>query len=418
MRQTQVPHRPAVLLHVGAPKTGTTFLQRVLWKNHADLEERGVWLPGTDWNHHVRAGFDLLGFKQDPGDPREGWVGAWDAMASEIRESTAKIVVVSDERLAACAADEVARAVESLSPREVHVVYTLRDMASLLPAEWQEHVKHGDIRTFDQWLADEVAASKSWFWRLHDGADVLRRWGSAVPAERLHVLTLPRSGSPPGLLWERFASTLEIDSYDIDIDVAANATLGAEGTELLRQVNQSNPRGLPEWHQAEVKREIFAHRILAMRPQKSPITLPSKWIDWVNDYSEQLVKNLESSTYKVVGDLDELLPSTTGTAAGRERGPDTTVIAVESIAGLLIQMSSMWDERQLLMSKLAEASDERAAAQASARRAEAALAEREHGPGSIIRHAVVSLGKHWASVDVVLRVWRRIKAKPTQPGSG
>jgi hypothetical protein len=416
--QMQVSHSPTVFLHVGAPKTGTTFLQRVLWKNQAALEERGVWLPGTDWNHHFRAGFDLLGFEQDPDDPRERWKGAWNAMASEIREATAETVVVSDERLAACTTDEIARAVKSLSPREVHVIYTLRDLASLLPAEWQEHVKHGDIRTFDQWFADEIVESNTWFWRLHDGSDVLHRWGSAVPTERLHVLTLPRLGSRPGLLWERFASVLEIEQDDIDIEVPVNATLGAEGAELLRRVNQSNPRGLLPWHQVEVKREIFAHRVLAMRQQKDPITLPSKWFDWVTDYSERLVKHLRSVGYPVAGDLDELMPGVTETAAGRGREPDIALIAVESIAGLLIQMSSMWDERQMLRGKLSQANAERAVAEARARRTEAALAERERSPASVIRHMVVSLGRHWPVIDALLRVWRRIKAMVKQSGSG
>jgi len=35
-----------VFLHVGAPKSGTTFLQTVMWENREGLAERGVLIPG------------------------------------------------------------------------------------------------------------------------------------------------------------------------------------------------------------------------------------------------------------------------------------------------------------------------------------------------------------------------------------
>src|SRR5215831_17635169 len=34
--------RPKVFLHIGEPKTGTTFLQQVMWRNRAELAARGV----------------------------------------------------------------------------------------------------------------------------------------------------------------------------------------------------------------------------------------------------------------------------------------------------------------------------------------------------------------------------------------
>jgi hypothetical protein len=39
------PHR--VMLHIGAPKSGTTFLQRALWSQRRPLREAGVTCPGT-----------------------------------------------------------------------------------------------------------------------------------------------------------------------------------------------------------------------------------------------------------------------------------------------------------------------------------------------------------------------------------
>ena len=41
-----------VYLHIGAPKTGTTYLQEVLFTNRARLAEHGVLYPGESRTAH------------------------------------------------------------------------------------------------------------------------------------------------------------------------------------------------------------------------------------------------------------------------------------------------------------------------------------------------------------------------------
>jgi hypothetical protein len=50
---------PRVYLHIGEPKTGTTFLQHALWGNRARLAGQGVLLPGYTRRDHSRASRDL-----------------------------------------------------------------------------------------------------------------------------------------------------------------------------------------------------------------------------------------------------------------------------------------------------------------------------------------------------------------------
>lgn len=400
MRPEPVSNSPRVYLHVGAPKTGTTFLQGVLWKNLDALKRQGVWLPGAEADDHFRAGYDLRGLEQDPDDPRGRWEGAWDAMAAEIRASDSDAVVVSDERLAACTVEEVERAVASLAPAEVHVVYTSRGLTELLPAEWQEHVKDCDTRTFDAWLSDITAArehGQEWFWQVHDVADVLRRWGAVVQADRLHVLTLPPPGSPPNLLWERFASVLGIDPNGVDADVRANASLGAEGTEVVRRVNEALP-DFPVWHRVLITREILAHGILAPRTNKTRITLPSDWAPWVREYADRLVDDLKNEGYHVVGDLTELLPGDDAfSGAGGGTAADVLDAATDSIAGLLVHMSGRQDRENALLARAEEA--------------ERRLGEhRRLAPVERIKRTVVELGEQWKLVDAALGVWRRAKS--------
>ena len=55
-----------VFIHIGAPKTGTTFLQDVLWHHRADLAARGVLFTRERYDEHYRASLDLRGSPRQP----------------------------------------------------------------------------------------------------------------------------------------------------------------------------------------------------------------------------------------------------------------------------------------------------------------------------------------------------------------
>ena len=49
-----------VFLHIGAIKTGTTYIQTVLRENRERLIEEGVLFPGRRWRNQVSAVEDVL----------------------------------------------------------------------------------------------------------------------------------------------------------------------------------------------------------------------------------------------------------------------------------------------------------------------------------------------------------------------
>jgi len=234
-----------VFLHVGAPKTGTTFLQDVLWTNRAALVEAGVCYPLRRADEHFAATMDLRqmawGRERDP-----QWEGAWERIAARVRAWPGPTAVISNELLGGASAEQVAAAVASLAPAQVHVVFTARDLARQLPSDWQEHLKHLHVVPFDRFVEDLVelgtaapAPFGEMFWRLHDPVDVLDRWVSAVPAAHVHLVTVPQPDAPTGLLWERFAAILGLDPAAFDTNVGrSNTSLGVVDCELLRRVNR------------------------------------------------------------------------------------------------------------------------------------------------------------------------------------
>ncbi len=338
--------RPKVFLHIGEPKTGTTFLQQVMWGNRAGLAVQGVALPGHHAQDHYRASQDLRGLQMLASDPAGSWAGEWEILARQARQAP-KAAVISHELFCAADAEHAERAVRSLQPADVHVILTVRDMATLLPAEWQESVKHRSGRGWEDWLGDVIdrespdpGRRRWWFWRVHDTLAILDIWSRHVPAERVHVITTPPRGSSGGLLWERFASLLGVNPARADLSLArANASLATPEIEFLRRLNLALPREVPDWFYMWRVKEAVAHRDEAAPPPGGRLVLPADRDAWAKEQAEALIAALADSGYDLVGDLDELRPRPAGgpgvDPAG-QRAEDVLDAAVQGAAAMVV----------------------------------------------------------------------------------
>ncbi len=199
----------------------------------------GVLVPGTGSAPHFAAAGDLRGRWKRRG--RNGKPGAWDALAAEVRDWPGTSVI-SCEWLAFCDEAQVSRALGSFGDADVHLVVTLRDLGRVVPAVWQERIKNGQIFTMREYLQHLTGPEKTdfgqLFWSVHDTRQLLSRWARELPDERVHIVTLPRSGAAPDELWRRFGSLFVAapDKYDLS-DVRANPGLQPAEAELLRRVN-------------------------------------------------------------------------------------------------------------------------------------------------------------------------------------
>ena len=333
-----------VFVHVGAPKTGTTYLQDVLWSNREALRRQGALYPGDVPSSHFHAAQDLRGrYFRGHKNPRVA--GAWERVASAARDWSGESVLISHEILAGCDPDEAQKAVESLRPHEVHVVYTARDLARQIPAMWQESVKNGRVVSYSHYL--ETLQSESphlvgkVFWRTQDAVDVLDRWGTAVPADRLHVVTMPPRGASGDTLWRRFCEVTGLDPSGLDDSVRSrgNVSVGLAEGELLRRLNEKL-KGELSWPQHEALLKNFLTRqVLTDRPGTTPTGIPAAERDWVAERSRVLVKGLRERGYGVVGSLDDLIPDFTGAADAPPEpvADDVLDAAVDTLAVLLTQ---------------------------------------------------------------------------------
>jgi hypothetical protein len=341
------PPRPRVVLHVGSPKTGTTFLQNVLWAHKARAAEQGLLLPLERFSDHYLASLDARGLAGRPEHPPRA-VGSWQRLVDETA-SWPGTVLVSHELLAAATPGEARRAVASFGEHaEVHVVVTARDLLRQMTAEWQEHVKHRSTKTFGEFVAElrQDGRRRNWFWRVQDFAGVLERWGSDLPASQVHVVTVPPVGAPPEQLWTRFAGLLDIDPDTFDTDVSrSNTSLGLEQAELLRRVNIELGERLPlPGPYPTVVKNVLAHRILASH-KGTRLSLTPEDTEFAIQESRAVAERLAELGVDVVGSLDELVPDPetsqeSANAAAYDPPPAEALLeeSVAAVADLLVAL--------------------------------------------------------------------------------
>ena len=335
-----------VFVHVGAPKTGTTYLQSTVARNRSLLAERGLLYPATtQGGDHFDAAIDLIEHRW--GGRLEAARGGWDKLAAAA-ERTTDDVLISHEVLAAATPAQVERAQASLAGAELHVVYTARDLGRQIPAEWQETVKHRGRLSFDRFLAQVVAGRRTnpndWFWRVQGLPSVLGRWSAGLPPERVHLITVPPPGSPPDVLWSRFATTLGI-AADLELEPPehANASLGTAETAMLRRLNiVLKGRAIPQQVYAGTVRDLVARDVLGRRRDTVRTTLPPRLRGFVDEVTEEWLEWAQGAGVDVVGDLDELRtlwPADDASWDDPDAPPPSDVLdsAIQAVAALVEQ---------------------------------------------------------------------------------
>src|SRR3954453_8042452 len=252
-----------VYLHVGAPKTGTTYLQAGLYANRALLAEHGVNYPVGVQADMFRPAVDLTDRRWAGLDTR----GEWDPLVARVRRAS-DTAVVSHEILSGATRHQVARVMADFADAEVHVVYSARDIGRQLSAEWQESLKYRRRGSFKRYLRRAQSEPRRdpslWFWRAHALPDVLNRWTQGLPPERVHLVTVPHGEAPADELWQRYCRAFGIDPEWAPLEASrANPSLGIDEAALLRKLNKRLKRtGLGSAAYAELVRRSVAHETL------------------------------------------------------------------------------------------------------------------------------------------------------------
>ena len=323
-------------IHVGLQKTGTSYLQGAMAQNRELLAGRGLDLvPPTK-----RETFELMLLVRDryqPDKDPDTVPGALDRLRRTLADARGHTALISQESLAACRPAQIERLLSACTDREVHVVASVRDLGRQLPSSWQQEIKAGKTERYGHYLRRLRAAQESGSvahpWIHLDPPAVLARWAEHVPADRIHVVTVPQRGGSPTLLLERFCAALGVDPSDFEPeDSPVNTSLGRVQAEVLRRVNAELPE---EMRRRQVYgdhgKRFLSSRVLTAQGGRR-IVVPNDYREWCEEVTSEHIASLTAAGYAVSGDLEDLRSA--DAAFGEDERPADGEVAKAAVAAL------------------------------------------------------------------------------------
>lgn len=320
--------RPVLLLHVGAMKTGTTYVQHLLQDNRPVLEAAGWWVP--EHKRVVQATRQLLdlggltvgsGPDADGGVPDLAAAPKWVALLAEARERSAEPgcrgAVLSMEFLSFVLPRGAALVRDSAGDLDLHVVLTVRDAVHALPSQWQSLTRNGQDLSWPEFAAGarapRPAPGRPAFRRTQDVPRMLRTWSGVVPPERLSVVTVPRrSDASRAVLWSRLCQVLGVDAAATEVTAFDNPQLGYGSCELMRLVNAAGLEPGSVRPYRKVVRRLTKDHLLPLRTEQSRPRCDEATAAFALDLNAR-TRALAADVATLVGDLADLPV---------ERGPD------------------------------------------------------------------------------------------------
>lgn len=293
-----------VYVHIGPPRTGTTSIQRLLRANRDALRSENICIPSLARGQFAAVNDLLYGERAAVGDsPGDG---PWGDLTREVLDHDGPSVI-SQERLAFSDETAVARLGEQLAERDVHVVYTIRDLVAITLSAYLGVLKRGSTLTLDEHVAEAVSGVPSErVWQTRAGSG-LRQWAAAVPPERMHVVTVPPKTAPRTQLWERFCSVIGHDPSKGPTEVArSNESVGVVEADFLRRLNSLEGDDWTKKNQRFI-RGYLTQEVLNKREGQRRIELVDREARAaLTQQTQVLTKEILERGFHVVGDLSDL----------------------------------------------------------------------------------------------------------------
>jgi hypothetical protein len=358
-------------VHVGLPKTGTSYLQSVVWANLDVLRDQGLVVVPDPTAHPSRAqaGTQVMLAVRDrrvPAHDPETAVEVLDRFAAEVAGAGDADVLLTQEQLAGCTRPQVRTLLERLGDREVHVVVTARAVSRQVPSAWQERVKTRSTTSYADFVAaarDRTAPARG-FRRNQDLPAVLARGGESLPGGQEHVVTVPARRDATDTLESRWFGVLGIEHTRLRAEqTRSNSSLGAVQAELLRRVNVALGDRLPKPRlgYARVAKWFLTERFLVPQGGRPPL-LPASAERWCRDLARAWEDTVTSQGYAVAGDLTDLLPDPAHFARDVAEPTEGELLAAATtaLADLLVHRHDELAHLDALHARLAELEDQRA----------------------------------------------------------
>lgn len=306
-------------IHVGAMKTGTTYVQDMLRANRDNLEATGWLYPS--FRAQVKAVRDLHEMSSDPAR-RATEVGRWDALRDTMAAHDGRGVVLSMEFFSFLGRERIRQLRRSIGHRDIHAIVTMRDTLATLPGWWQTSCRNNGTMRWSEYLARVTAPGdpETALVRRHrtqsDIGSIVKVWSGVLGADNVTVVVTPASGADPRELWRRFATAVGLDPDVAGNDAGrSNQSLGQASSDLLRQLNVVIGH-ISHRDRQPIVTNALADGLSPRRRRESRPALSGQAVGWALERNAQFCSDIRAAGVRVVGDLDSL-PTPDGAAAQR-----------------------------------------------------------------------------------------------------
>jgi hypothetical protein len=319
-------------------KSATTYLQTLCQANERRLRRQGLLWPGVHLNFIGTQDFlDIRARRREHG-------GAWAKLQDALADFPDN-ALISNELLLSQPPRQLRQLIESLAPAEVSVVITARDLARVLPSHWQTYVRSGGTTSWTDYATavllgpggSEDAAARR-FWRQHNLPRIIAQCAEVVSPDRVTLVTIPPSGSDPTLTGQRFLEAMGVSAKDFRQPTYRKSSLGAHSVELARRLNAQVEHWSRVDRRAALRRALYS-RLLENRSDREPRfgLSPEQW-DAISEYAGRMVDELRGVDVRLVGELDDLIPTERPAAAafdpGESSAEDLLAAAEHGLVGL------------------------------------------------------------------------------------
>lgn len=301
-------------VHVGPPKTGTTYLQAGWREQRARLLDEGLLFPGEHPADQFRA--CMLAMESEVFTSRmdADRTSLWSSFRAELGEHTGD-ALLSSEFYARADAEAAARIVTQLREvsEQVHVVITARDFGRQVLASWQQSVKRGSYRTLGSfWRKYHDAEERPWkFWRNQDVPALAQRWIDAG-ADAVTVVVVGAPGSARTQIWHDLCDVLGVKHSPVPEAAPSNSSLGAVEIEVLRRMNKRLPGGIDRVRSANLISKDLTEQVASLGLPRVPIGISQQMADQVQACGDEQAISLAAMAAEgqitVIGELDHLHP--------------------------------------------------------------------------------------------------------------
>ena len=317
------------VIHIGAPKCGSTALQEAFKENREAMRAAGVQYIGRQ-AHWVDAAKGAVGARDrvtgKPVDRVE-----WQKLLREVASVNGATALISSEWFAGAPDDRVRAIVSELDPNRLHAVLLIRPLTRTLPSAWQQSLKLGGSERLAEWLEmvlhDQISPRASRVWSKHRYDIIAKRWADVLGPERFSVIVADEK--EPNYIFSTFGELLGLPTGTLSAPPKrTNPSLSAFEADTLSELNKLYFQGggtLRDYRSGILRTFDGYVNSLRSGPLERSV-IPNEQREAIQRINAEIADGIRSIGCAVSGDLDQFA------AAGQDASSADGVVGAAALA--------------------------------------------------------------------------------------